>query len=292
MIEVEKMFKDFLIRTIKRSSFVSGITTNISIFLRNQRYNKIKKPILKEINIGEHNFKILLNPRNDFMEELIYNNNKFEPQVSDLIKKYSDKNNFFIDVGSNVGYHSLYASSLFKKVIAFEPVPEVFRQFKKSINLNGFNNVFAYNLACSSKNGKSYIRFKKGAHGGAALRKYKTSDCTRITTVSLDSFLKKYDHKISLIKIDVEGHEFHVVKGMKKIIKKHKPRIIMEFIPDILNKTKPNQDASLLNYLSEYYKFIDIEKKYPIKDLKSYIFHKRKENCFSKPSNLLLVPKK
>ena len=287
-----KIFKDFLIRTIRRSNFISGITANISIFLRNQRYHKIKKPILKEINIGEHNFKILLNPRNDLIEELIYNNNKLEPQVSDLIKKYSNKNNFFIDVGSNVGYHSLYASSFFKKVIAFEPVPEVFRQFKESIILNGFNNVFAYNLACSSKNGKSYIRFKNGAHGGAALRKYKTSDCISINTVSLDNFLKKGDCKLSLIKIDVEGHEFHVIKGMKKTIKKHKPTIIMEFIPAILNETKPNQDISLLNYLSKDYKFIDIEKKRPIKDLKNYVFHKRKENCFSKPSNLLLIPKK
>lgn len=108
------------------------------------------------------------------MEELIYNNNKLEPQVSDLIRKHGNKNNVFIDVGSNVGYHSLYASSLFKKVIAFEPVPEVFRQFKKSIKLNGFRNVSAYNLACSSKNGKSYIHFKNGAHGGAALGKRKT----------------------------------------------------------------------------------------------------------------------
>ena len=286
-----KIFKDFLIRTVKSNSFISDITGSISIFLRNQRYNKIKKPILKEINIDENNFRILLHPGNDFMEELIYNNNKFEPQVSDLIRKHGNKNNVFIDVGSNVGYHSLYASSLFKKVIAFEPVPEVFRQFKKSIKLNGFRNVSAYNLACSSKNGKSYIHFKNGAHGGAALRKRKTSHCISINTVSLDNFLKKYRHKIGLIKIDVEGHEFHVIKGMEKIIKKRKPVIIMEFIPDLLNKTKPNQDIRLLNYLGKDYKFIDIEKKRTVKDLKNYVFHKRKENCFSKPSNLLLIPK-
>ena len=286
-----KIFKNFLIRTVKSNSFISGITGSISIFLRNQRYNKIKKPVLKEINIDENNFRILLHPGNDFMEELIYNNNKLEPQVSDLIRKHGNKNNVFIDVGANVGYHSLYASLLFKKVIAFEPVPEVFRQFKKSIKLNGFRNVSAYNLACSSKNGKSYIHFKNGAHGGAALRKRKTSHSISINTVSLDNFLKKYRHKIGLIKIDVEGHEFHVIKGMEKIIKKRKPVIIMEFIPDFLNKTKPNQDIRLLNYLGKDYKFIDIEKKRTVKDLKNYVFHKRKENCFSNPSNLLLIPK-
>lgn len=89
----------------------------------------------------------------------------------------------------------------------------------------------------------------------------------------------------------MEGHEFHVIKGMEKIIKKRKPVIIMEFIPDFLNKTKPNQDIRLLNYLGKDYKFIDIEKKRTVKDLKNYVFHKRKENCFSKPSNLLLIPK-
>ena len=103
--------------------------------------------------------------------------------------------------------------------------------------------------------------------------------------------MKKNRNKIGLIKIDVEGHEPLVFEGMKRIIKKHKPLIITEFLPVGLNKIKRGQDIEFLEMLSKDYELIDIEENKRVRDLKEYVKEIKRMKKEAPSSDLFLVPK-
>ena len=96
---------------------------------------------IRLVDFDGYKFKIFLNARNGDTDRQILALHVYEPKISELIRKYSNKDDVFVDVGANIGYHSLYASFFFKKVVAFEPLPSVFNQFKESIILNGITNI-------------------------------------------------------------------------------------------------------------------------------------------------------
>ena len=283
------MIKEIIVCIIKRSDRISRITQKIFVLSRKIRFNKIKKPIIKEIKINRTKFKMLVNPKNELLEEILYLGEKYEEEISEIIKKHGNRKKSFIDIGANIGYHSLYASPQYKEVISFEPVKKTFKQFRESIKINKFKNIKAYNLACSNNVRTTHIQCEEGTHNASTIKENKTKNTTKIRTTSLDEFLKKHYKKIGLIKIDVEGHEWQVIEGMKKIIETATPPIIIEFIPKFLDKQKGNQRINLLRYLNKHYKLTHIEKRKRIKNVERYANY-IKNWVFV--SNVLLIPRK
>ena len=301
---IQKLIKlllknDFLRNKVKQNKFLERTAKNILIQLIKHFSRNLKGPVVKTISLENCEFKILVDPGNGTLEGVIYSFNIWEPEISKLIKKNANKNQSFVDVGANIGYHSLYASFFFKEVIAFEPLPSVFNQFKQSIKLNNFTNIVAHNLACSNKEGKSHIHYYRDDVANSSLNKSPTKkksdqepESLEIETVTLDRFLKKTRDRIGLVKIDVEGHEPLVIEGMKEIIKKHKPLIITEFLPTGLNKIKQGQDLEFLETLNKDYELIDIERNKKILSLKKYVKEFKQTPNEVPYSNLLLIPKK
>ena len=86
--------------------------------------------------------------------------------------------------------------------------------------------------------------------------------------------IKKIKIKIDLIKIDVNGHELSVVKGLSKTIKKDKPALIIETGDDIKIIDNYLKKYGFQKYLfsNKYNKFCKIKKNYP---LNTYFLQKR-----------------
>lgn len=116
------------------------------------------------------------------------------------------------------------------KHFAFEPIPEMYEQLK--IRFNG--NCEIYPLALSDKKGETTFNFVKNApaYSGIRKRKYavKNPDIEelKVKVDMLDNILPD-NLKIDFIKIDVEGGEFNVLKGAKKVLEKSKPVVVFEF---------------------------------------------------------------
>jgi FkbM family methyltransferase len=93
----------------------------------------------------------------DLATRLIFRGN-FEPATSKIFKLILKEGDRVIDVGANVGYFSLLASSIVKdsgKVFSFEPDPKNMKSLNANILLNGFNNICVYQVAISDFKGKS-----------------------------------------------------------------------------------------------------------------------------------------
>lgn len=146
----------------------------------------------------------------------------------ELIKKGT-----FVDVGANVGRYSIMVANNLKgkgRLVAIEPAPEVFETLKKNVKLNKINNAILVNTACFSKNKvlKFYITKTLGQHS-----LYGKGKNIKLKARKLDDILKEHKiNDVNLIKIDVEGAEFEVIKGASKTISGQKPMIIFESLEE------------------------------------------------------------
>lgn len=155
----------------------------------------------------------------------------FEKELQEEFKKTKG---IFIDIGTHIGKWSIYTAKYSKaeKIYSFEPSKINFKYLKTNIKLNKIEDkIELINKGVSSKKGEISFFFDNKKTGCSGVSE---KGNTKIEVITLDSFIKqrKIDiNKISLIKIDVEGHEFEVLKGMKNFLKEtNNTRIICELI--------------------------------------------------------------
>lgn len=125
------------------------------------------------------------------------------------------------DVGANVGFYSLLAARKAAKVIAFEPLPENLSYLRRHIELNGLEDrIEVFPAAASDHDGTDLFHFVEGNRSEGSLRPYGTLP---VRTVRLDSLNTVPD----LIKIDVEGNEYVVLRGLTKTMETHHPSVLV-----------------------------------------------------------------
>jgi FkbM family methyltransferase len=76
----------------------------------------------------------------------------WEPNITHVISGILQEGDVFVDVGANIGYHSLLGSKLVGStgsVVAIEPVPDTFAMLLDNLRLNSCSNVRAVNVAVS-----------------------------------------------------------------------------------------------------------------------------------------------
>lgn len=180
----------------------------------------------------------------------------YESFMKDLVKlNFGD---VFVDVGAHVGKYSFYAAKQVGDsglVIAIEPHPKNIENLKKGIELNGFKNVEVVEKACSNRSGRAFLlEYELSA-------KHEITDKPTKMMVevdTLDHILQSFDvNKVSMVKVDVNGHEYQVVEGARNTLKNFKPTLIMEVILE--NKQK------VFNYLEKFgyeAEIINKEKRY------------------------------
>jgi FkbM family methyltransferase len=181
---------------------------------------------------------------NDWVQKNLYINGYYEKNETDYWFKRCKEAATVFDIGANVGYFSLLAARSFKSknatVYAFEPVTKTFNRLKENIFLNNFSNVRVFQKAVSSNNGAIKINIGNNQNWGMSsinTHEYLSGDSEIIECITLDSFCEtqKID-KIDLIKIDVEGAEYRVLKGMEVVLQSAKPEILIEIIDNHLQK--------------------------------------------------------
>ena len=153
----------------------------------------------------------------------------WESWMHNYIDKYM-KGNLFIDIGGNIGSHSIYAALKGNKVWSFEPQKFVYNILQSNKEINNIqNNLELFNIGLSEHNtttNMNVIDYNNETNiGGLGIG----SGGEEIVTELLDDIWFNYGKpKVDLIKIDVEGHEPSVIRGAKKLLIKEKPVILFE----------------------------------------------------------------
>ncbi len=171
--------------------------------------------------------------------EIVVRTGVYEPtsmQVWQALVKHSD---MAVDVGSHVGIFSLLAAATKPDmpVHAFEPNPEAFARLTENIQLNGFSNVTTHPVAVSDGPGETVFDYVSKEDGGVreiswvgstSGRAFDDGTNMRVETQSLDGVLSVPADQKVIMKIDTEGNEAKVFRGMTDLLSNNCPDIILE----------------------------------------------------------------
>ncbi len=171
---------------------------------------------------------------------------ELEQGTRKLIEKILKPGDVFIDVGANVGIHTLAAARAMHgrgKIIAYEPFASTTRLLEKSIWLNGYSQIVEVRqVAVSNKTGKRklFLGVTSGHHSLFKLDELVAapSNPVEVHLETLDQLIPNTPN-VNLIKIDAEGAEIDVLNGARLLIAKcPEIALIVEFGPSHLRRTK------------------------------------------------------
>lgn len=139
-----------------------------------------------------------------------------------------------LDIGANIGNHTLFFSKLFKKTISFEPNPVLCSIIRANLELNGVDNVELFDCGLSDSDTYLDYVFDKNALGSSYFSDGgQTRGSMKLQVRRGDEVINANESTpISLIKIDVEGHEISALNGLQSTINRHHPIILYESHPE------------------------------------------------------------
>jgi FkbM family methyltransferase len=196
-------------------------------------------------------------PRLWMERELRFRPGHFEREFW-LIPIFCDKGKTAIDVGANEGMYSYYMAKFSSNVIAFEPNTDLWGHLRRLLG----RDFHLEAAALSGTSSKAMLRVDRSNTGVSTIEERNALSCVKdkqalvsrvVETRTLDSF---HFTNISMIKIDVEGHEEAVIEGARDTIQRNRPVLIIES-EDRHNFGAPRRLAetfSKLEYLVFYIK--------------------------------------
>lgn len=163
----------------------------------------------------------------------------YEPELRGILRTVLSEGGVAIDVGANVGWHTLLMASRVGKagsVLAVEPNPSVRRRLEAHVELNRLPQVTVVPCALSDRQGTT--RFwgppaeSPSAGDGHLIAEAEGDrqnvlevEVRRLDTVVAEAAVSRVD----LIKIDVEGFEWPALQGGEETIARFRPHIVFEF---------------------------------------------------------------
>lgn len=174
--------------------------------------------------------------------------NHFEPRTTAFIGKIIKSNDIVIDVGAHIGIHTVHFAKKAKFVIAIEPEPENFLLLKMNILANKIRNVIALPIAASNYDGAISLCISSASGAHTVEETNKCINKLMVKCKRIDSLLKVLGiSKVDIVKIDVEGHEYKVIGGMREILTKNPPRVLIMEV---------NRNSKLLAQLNNIFKHV------------------------------------
>ena len=191
----------------------------------------------------------------------------WEPNICALIAENIKPNTDFLDIGANIGLITLgvrKALSGTGKIHCFECDNRTFNFL--SFNTSHYNNILLYNFGLSDKQNigsMSVNIYNFGCnHFSSTMDETFEYEHNKINTnltknnhiyfslLPLDFLKDTFTNKISVIKVDIEGFEYHFLIGAKEVILQHRPVIIIEIFKQ--NKLKVDELLTEYGYIGNY----------------------------------------
>jgi FkbM family methyltransferase len=187
--------------------------------------------------------------------QTLYLDGNYEPELQRLMQHANLSGSVCLDVGANIGLHTLTMSELVGgagQVFAFEPETHNFQLLELNLRRNGISNVVLQQCAVSDQQGACQIGLSPVNYGDHRISTTAPADwqTQEVEMTTIDACVGHLPNRaIRFIKIDVQGHELHVLRGMKQTLEKNPDAtMVIEVAPDLLAhaKTSAKELMSLL----------------------------------------------
>ena len=199
------------------------------------RYFKVdvKKIAIPQICDDRWNrIKINISDPSDLIQKHIFFQGYYEYYESNFVANNLSRGQVFLDIGANIGWHSLIAAHKVGtrgKVVALEPVSRTFKALTANILLNKFDQIHPFRVGLSARSTTVNI-YQCDPNNCGMNSLYGNQLIEEIQIMEGDSFLRDIGvSNIDLCKIDVEGAECEVLDGLTETLSKRRiAKILIE----------------------------------------------------------------
>jgi len=193
---------------------------------------------------------------NDHVGDKIALHGLYEPEnlelLLDLLGKI--KAAVVLDIGANIGNHTLAFATRAASVHAFEPIPAIYQLLHDNVAANGLAHVHTHPVALSDTAGTATIYMVKQGNFGASSFDQRADgvEPVEVNKQTGDEFVRQHGlGRIHFIKIDVEAHEVYVLRGLMETLRRDLPWLTMEW-NDLLTIERLNHSPEL-TFLQQHY---------------------------------------
>lgn len=190
----------------------------------------------------------------------------YEPGMVTLFRKTLASNMVVVDIGANLGLYTLIASKTTRMVVAYEPEQQNATLLERTIRANGRTHVTLIRSALGDSDGTGALFLhpaNKGKHSFVPTDPPEDEgDRLLVPITTLDRSLPAIGiEHVDVVKIDVEGWEAHVIRGMRETITRNLPFLFFEYAPARIREAGEDPDAMLAFLEQTGYRFALIGEK-------------------------------
>jgi FkbM family methyltransferase len=193
---------------------------------------RVPEPFVIRLPAGQRVLYLLRQPEG--IGEILYwrGLRQFEPEVQRVLLYHARRARTILDIGANTGIYTLLCLAVNPSatVWGFEPNPAVFRRYREHIVLNGFD---ARSRSCfcalSDESGVLPLVVPED-HSMTRAARPGEAPSAKVPMLRLDDVVPETE-PVDLMKIDVEGHEAHVLRGGERLLSRRRPAIVFECLP-------------------------------------------------------------
>lgn len=194
-------------------------------------------------------FGLWVNPKDHAVARHLLAYGTWQPAEAGLIQTLLRVGDTTVDVGANIGYMTgLMASAVGQNghVISLEPEASNFAILQKNVEENGWSNVtcLPFGASSSASSGTLYIDDNNLGNHSLAVDSDRQSAQSQVRLIRVDSLFREMTDDVRLVKIDVQGWEAEVLRGMEGL-RGRLDFILLEFFPDALNAANESPSAFL-----------------------------------------------
>lgn len=222
---------------------------------RTQTKLSLKNDIFRN---GDVKFYVPNYPMDGIQRSIVDTSNFYEIKLLKQVDELLPNNPVMLDIGANVGNHTLYwllkSPKKAKHIYSFEVIDETYDILKKNIEINNLKNkVTLFNFGLSNTNSSAKILGESSSF----------LSCCAVMEKGDGGFqFKRLDdvgiqEKIDFIKIDVEGQEIPVIEGAKNLLNRYKPIIWVEVWTDESYKKHKHMEKSNYKHNETFSKLMD-----------------------------------
>lgn len=158
-----------------------------------------------------------------------------ELPVQETLAQHLKPGDVFYDIGANTGFFTMIGARLVGaggQVYAFEPVPENVAIIRHNVQINDFDHVVVTEKAVSSTSEQGQLMLTRHPGGATLIMDNLPPDATgavAVEMVAIDDLVFGANFKSpTFIKIDVEGAEIDVLRGMERVLHTVRPTLLYE----------------------------------------------------------------
>jgi len=200
---------------------------------------------------------------NTIRKTITHDSGYYEKHVMSALRRVLKPESVCLDVGANVGIHSVVMSELAYDglIFSFEPVGQLYNLLCG--NTCGASNIWPYKLALSNNVSSGHMNYHEVWAGDSFLITDKLDDnSVPVDMTTLDFWTEQMNlESLDLIKFDIEGHELFALQGAMRTLDLFNPICIIEYFPKGLKKQSCDtvQFKSLIRELFDYIYLIERE---------------------------------